>query len=141
MENEKDKETVLASTNPEETNNTEVINENTNTESETNNPTNIIEEIVEAVEEVIDNVNIQSNSTSTNIENNNIGLSETPISSQESADTASENGADDSKTAHEITKNDVAKKTTTSPIPYVIAIIAILAILVYGYTRYNKNDD
>ncbi len=127
--------------NTTQTNNTEVINENTNTESETNNPTNIIEEIVEAVEEVIDNVNIQSNSTSTNIENNNIGLSETPISSQESADTASENGADDSKTAHEITKNDVAKKTTTSPIPYVIAIIAILAILVYGYTRYNKNDD
>ena len=153
IENEtKPTEDVIENTtNPEvvdnstQTNTSDVINENTNstkTETETDEPKNIIEEIVEAVEEVIENINTQTNSTSTNTENNNIGLSNTPISSRESVEEASaENSASDSKTAHEITKNDVAKKTTTSPIPYIVAIIAILAILVYGYSRYNKNDD
>ena len=142
VENDTNKDVVENTT---QTNTTDIINENTNTtktETETNEATNIIEQIQEAVEEIVDNVNTQINSTSTSIENTNIGLSETPISSQESVEEASPQTSDsDSKTAHEITKKDVSKKTTTSPIPYIVAIIAILAILVYGYSRYNKNDD
>ena len=38
-------------------------------------------------------------------------------------------------------ENENVKKSITSPVPYIIAIIIILAILCYGYIRYNKNDD
>ena len=72
----------------------------------------------------------------------NNGVGENPSQRSESSfDSSQSSDSDDASTAHEIVKKDVAKKTTDSPLPYIIAIIIILAILCYGFIKYNKNDD
>ena len=128
---------------PENTQTNTTIPENaqetntTQTETQNNENTNIQEEIQEIVENIVDNVNTVTNSTT--IQDTSVG-EDLSQNSQNSPD-SSQNTENAAPKAHEITKNNVAKQATTSPIPYIIAIIAILAILVYGYTRHNKKDD
>ena len=128
-------------TNPTEpvTNQTEEtinIPENTTKTEETtaNIPENTTktEEIPQVAEEVLESADSQS-SNSTVIEDTNIGL-DTPNTEVSQSQEASQS-AGDRPTAHEIKKQDVAKQTEQSPIPYIAAVIAVLAILVYGYTR------
>ena len=130
---------------PEITNQTDTIPENTEKTNTTNNNDqndvieeikNIPEQIQELLEQSVENLNTQSNSTVT--QNSGVGndYSQNIQNSEESMQSE-----DNNQNAHEISKKDVAKQSTTSPIPYVIAVIIILAILVYGYSRYNKNDE
>ena len=129
-------------TTPEEIETNTTIPENTETNTDIiEEIKNIPEQIQEAVEETIENINVQSNSTIT--ENTEVGA-DSAINSQTSEEpAATENSAaDDGKTskAHEINKKDVAKQST-SPIPYIIAVLIVLAFLVYGYSKHYKNDD
>lgn len=120
-------------------NNTDIINEDTNTtqpvnnEVETNSTQTIPEEIREMIEEVVDSINTQSNTTTTL--DTNIGLDDLAnTQNQNPAEAQSTAGKDN--TAHEITKKaDVAKKAEQSPLPYIVAVVAVLAILIFGYTR------
>ena len=123
-------ETTENEATPKNTERTDVVNH----ETESSN----IAENIEIPEEHVENPNIQSNST---VYQNN-GVGENPSQRSESSfDSSQSSDSDDASTAHEIVKKDVAKKTTDSPLPYIIAIIIILAILGYGFIKYNKNDD
>lgn len=125
---------------PEITNQTDTEETNTTNNNDQNDVIeeikNIPEQIKELLEQSVENLNTQSNSTVT--QNSGVGndYSQNIQNSEESMQSE-----DNSQNAHEISKKDVAKQSTTSPIPYVIEVIIILAILVYGYSRYNKNDE
>lgn len=130
---------------PEITNQTETIPKNTEKTNTTNNNDknyvieeikNIPKQIRELLEQSVENLNTQSNSTMTQ----SIGVGNDYSQSSQNSDESIANN-ENTPNAHEISKKDVAKQSTTSPIPYVIAVIIILAILVYGYSRYNKNDE
>ncbi|WP_296861805.1 hypothetical protein [uncultured Methanobrevibacter sp.] len=115
---------------PENTEKTDIVKQKTEI-------SNIVKN-TEILEELVKNVDTQFNSTT--IQDSNIG--ENPSQSSESIpDSSQSSAADDASTAHEIVKKDVAKKSTDSPLPYIIAIIVILAILGYGFLKSNKNDD
>ena len=123
-------ETTENATIPENTEKTDVVNQKT----EINN----IFENTEILEELVKNLDTKINSTT--IQDNGVG--ENPSqSSTSSSDSSQSSASDDASTAHEIVKKDVAKKSTDSPLPYIIAIIVILAILGYGFLKSNKNDD
>lgn len=123
-------ETTENEATPKNTERTDVVKH----ETESSN----IAENIEIPEEHVENPNIQSNST---VYQNN-GVGENPSQRSESSfDSSQSSDSDDASTTHEIVKKDVAKKTTDSPLPYIIAIIIILAILCYGFIKYNKNDD
>ena len=123
--------------NTKNTNLTDVVNQ----ETEINNIIENVEipkEIQEIVEEFVENVDIQSNSTA--IQDSNVGAN--PYQSSEAnSESAQSSAADDSSTAHEIVKKEVTKKSTDSPLPYVVTLLIILAILGYGFIKSNKNDD
>ena len=123
----------------QQTNSSDVIEEN-KTQTETNNvetssTQTIPEQIQEMIEEIIDSANAQSNSTTIK-EDTNVGSNDL-----ESAQNQNQNQAEPQSTAgkessaHEITKKDVSKQAEQSPIPYIVAVIAVLAILIFGYTR------
>ena len=115
---------------PENTEKTDIVKQKTEI-------SNIVKN-TEILEELVKNVDTQFNSTT--IQDSNIG--ENPSQSSESIpDSSQSSAADDASTAHKIVKKDVAKKSTDAPLPYIIAIIVILAILGYGFLKSNKNDD
>lgn len=123
-------ETIENATTPKNTEKTDAVKQH---ETESNN----IAENIEIPEEHIKNQDVQSNSTA----HQNSVVGENPSqSSASSADSSQSSAGDDASTAHEIVKKDVAK-TADSPLPYIIAIVAILAILCFGFIKSNKNDD
>ena len=115
--------------NPQQTNTTNVVNKN----AEINTVEQV--EIQDSFENLVEN----AVSNSTVIQNTDVGKN--PSQTSEANRDLSPNSADNGQTAHEIVRNENVKKSITSPVPYIIAIIIILAILCYGYIRYNKNDD
>ena len=114
---------------PQQTNTTNVVNKN----AEINTVEQV--EIQDSFENLVEN----AVSNSTVIQNTDVGKN--PSQTSEANRDLSPNSADNGQTAHEIVRNENVKKSITSPVPYIIAIIIILAILCYGYIRYNKNDD
>ena len=115
--------------NTQQTNTTNVVNKN----AEINTVEQV--EIQDSFENLVEN----AVSNSTVIQNTDVGKN--PSQTSEANRDLSPNSADNGQTAHEIVRNENVKKSITSPVPYIIAIIIILAILCYGYIRYNKNDD
>ena len=127
-------ETIEDTTTPknqQQTNTTNAVKENT----EINTVEQI--EIQNSIENPVENTNTISNSTVIQ----NTGIGENPSQNSETNRDLSPNSADNGQNAHEIVKNENVKKSITSPAPYIIAIIIILAILCYGYIKYNKNDE
>ncbi|SDA49407.1 polymorphic outer membrane protein repeat-containing protein [Methanobrevibacter millerae] len=125
-------------------NSTDIINENTNTTQtdtekiESDSTQTIPEEIQEMIEEVLESVNTQSNSTTTLDTSAGISNMQSAQNQNQEPNTADESPSTVGKenTAHEITKkDDVSKKAEQSPLPYIIAIVAVMAILIFGYTR------
>lgn len=118
-------------------NNTPKININNNinstteiehTQSESSFIDNIITSVDTEITEIVSNANkIVSNSTESNM---NVGTE----SSQEAT-----KSSDSEQTVHEIHDKDVSKQTQINPIPYIIVLIIVLAILIFGYHRNNKN--
>ena len=87
------------------------------------------------LEEIVDSVTTPSNSTTIN-EETNVGLDDFEITENQNQNQAEpQSTAGKESTAHEINKKDVSKQAEQSPIPYVVAVIAVLAILIYGYSR------
>ena len=123
------KEDTKTQENQQQTNTTNVVNKN----AEINTVEQV--EIQDSFENLVEN----AVSNSTVIQNTDVGKN--PSQTSEANRDLSPNSADNGQTAHEIVRNENVKKSITSPVPYIIAIIIILAILCYGYIRYNKNDD
>ena len=118
---------------PETTNNTinHVNNQEISANIQNNQESNFLDEVISKVtteiSEITSNANkIVSNST----ESNNIGTD-----SAQEATKSQESGSD--KSAHELLDKEVIKEIE-SPLPYVITLIIIIGILIYGYRRYNK---
>ena len=123
-----------------ETNATDIINENTNTtQTENSNVENNVQQVSEAVQEMIQETNQNANiaSNTTTVQDTSAGLNDLQSpQSQDQNQGESQSNAGNEKPAHELIVNkDVARQTQQSPIPYIIAILAVLAILIFGYTR------
>ena len=123
------------STIPENTNNTQT---NTTTQENENNDvvndnTNTLDEIIE---EIIESANVQNNSTT--ILDTNVGLDNAQNSESQNPESPQSNAGESN--AHEIVKKDVSKQTEQSPLPYIAAILIILAIFGYGYYRNSKKE-
>ena len=102
------------------------------TNSSNNHTDNIINNIVSAisneVNKIVSNENkIVSNSTESNV---NVGTD----SSQEAKT------GDSEKSVHELLDKDVSKQTQINPIPFIIVLIIVFAVLIFGYYRYKKNE-
>lgn len=102
------------------------------TNSSNNHTDNIINNIVSAisneVNKIVSNENkIVSNSTESNV---NVGTD----SSQEAKT------GDSEKSVHELLDKDVSKQTQINPIHFIIVLIIVFAVLIFGYYRYKKNE-
>lgn len=102
------------------------------TNSSNNHTDNIINNIVSAisneVNKIVSNENkIVSNSTESNV---NVATD----SSQEAKT------GDSEKSVHELLDKDVSKQTQINPIPFIIVLIIVFAVLIFGYYRYKKNE-
>ena len=102
------------------------------TNSSNNHTDNIINNIVSAinneVNKIVSNENkIVSNSTESNV---NVGTD----SSQEAKT------GDSEKSVHELLDKDVSKQTQINPLPFIIVLIIVFAVLIFGYYRYKKNE-
>ena len=47
---------------------------------------------------------------------------------------------DSEKSVHELLDKDVSKQTQINPIPFIIVLIIVFAVLIFGYYRYKKNE-
>ena len=110
-------------------------NPNTNiTTNQTENPPsnfldNVISTITNEVNEITSNANkIVSNSTENNV---NVGID----ASQEAT-----KSSDSGKNVHELHNKDVSKQTQINPIPYILVLIIVFAVLIIGYYRHKKNE-
>lgn len=102
------------------------------TNSSNNHTDNIINNIVSAisneVNKIVSNENkIVSNSTESNV---NVATD----SSQEAKT------GDSEKSVHELLDKDVSKQTQINPLPFIIVLIIVFAVLIFGYYRYKKNE-
>ena len=80
------------------------------------------------VNKIVSNENkIVSNSTESNV---NVGTD----SSQEAKT------GDSEKSVHELLDKDVSKQTQINPIPFIIVLIIVFAVLIFSYYRYKKNE-
>ena len=95
------------------------------TNSSNNHTDNIINNIVSAISNEVNK--IVSNSTESNV---NVGTD----SSQEAKTGNPE------KSVHELLDKDVSKQTQINPIPFIIVLIIVFAVLIFGYYRYKKNE-
>lgn len=95
------------------------------TNSSNNHTNNIINNIVSAISNEVNK--IVSNSTESNV---NVGTD----SSQEAKT------GDSEKSVHELLDKDVSKQTQINPIPFIIVLIIVFAVLIFGYYRYKKNE-
>ena len=120
-----------------ETNTTKPTTNNNNTQTTdipNNNQTdnilnNIVSNITNEFNEIVSNANkIVSNSTESNV---NVGTD----SSQEAT-----KSSDSEKSVHELLDKDVSKQTQINPIPFIIVLIIVFAVLIFGYYRYKKNE-
>ncbi|WP_299525806.1 hypothetical protein [uncultured Methanobrevibacter sp.] len=113
------------------TNTTNPTNDMTNTTQTTENTlTNIISEIANEINKFTSNANkVVSNST----ESNNINVG-TDIPQEPSK------SSDSKQSVHELLDNDVSKQTQNNIIPYIIILIIVFAVLIFGYYRYRKNE-
>ncbi len=102
--------------------------------NQTENPTNnfidgVISAITNEVNKVTSNANkIVSNSTENNI---NVGTD----ASQEAT-----KSSDSGKSVHELHNKEVSKQTQINPIPYILVLIIVFAVLIFGYYRHKKNE-
>lgn len=48
--------------------------------------------------------------------------------------------SDSEKSVHELLDKDVSKQTQINPIPFIIVLIIVFAVLIFGYYRYKKNE-
>lgn len=47
---------------------------------------------------------------------------------------------DSEKSVHELLDKDVSKQTQINPIPFIIMLIIVFAVLIFGYCKYKKNE-
>ncbi len=86
------------------------------------------ERVIKAGIDIVSNENkIVSNSTESNV---NVGTD----SSQEAKT------GDSEKSVHELLDKDVSKQTQINPIPFIIVLIIVFAVLIFSYYRYKKNE-
>ena len=95
------------------------------TNSSNNHTDNIINNIVSAISNEVNK--IVSNSTESNV---NVATD----SSQEAKT------GDSEKSVHELLDKDVSKQTQINPLPFIIVLIIVFAVLIFGYYRYKKNE-
>ena len=95
------------------------------TNGSNNHTDNIINNIVSAISNEVNK--IVSNSTESNV---NVGTD----SSQEAKT------GDSEKSVHELLDKDVSKQTQINPIHFIIVLIIVFAVLIFGYYRYKKNE-
>ncbi len=112
-------------------NNTNPTTKIQNTQSENSQGSfidDIISSVTSEVTKIVSNANkIVSNSTESNM---NVGTE----SSQEAT-----KSDDSGQSVHELHNKDVSKQTQINPIPYILVLIIVFAILIFGYHRNKKN--
>lgn len=104
----------------------------TNTTKTTNENilNNAISTITNEINKLTSNANkIAHNSTESNNINVGTDILQEPTKS-----------SDSEQSIHEIIDKNVSKQTTTNVIPYIIMIIIVFAVLIFGYYRYRKNE-